>query len=63
MNATSDYGFDLGVECAWPDGWDPGREVDWPPNLRTPAAAEVTQTLLARLAGGFAVIVPPLPTP
>ncbi len=63
MPATDDYGFELGVECAWPAGWDPGRKrpAEQPPAEAASEPAGLLRQLLERLADGGRLTIPALP--
>lgn len=68
MDGIDDYGFELGVECAWPAGWDPGRTGTRETPARAPAepageAARSLRELLDCLAGDGRLAVLGLPRP
>lgn len=68
MSCVPDYGFELGVEGAWPAGWDPGRSLAAPaaPVPAPQEAGVLVRLLLARLAGdglGRAALLPPVIAP
>ena len=63
MPAIDDYGFELGVECAWPNGWNPGREApaDQAPAEAASEPAGLLRQLLERLADGGRLTIPAPP--
>ncbi|MBL8487311.1 MAG: hypothetical protein JNK22_09515 [Rhodocyclaceae bacterium] len=66
MSCVPDYGFELGVEGAWPAGWDPGRSAPGPAAPAPQEARVLVRLLLARLAGdglGRAALLPPVIAP
>ncbi|MBL8490677.1 MAG: hypothetical protein JNM82_07860 [Rhodocyclaceae bacterium] len=68
MEGIDDYGWELGVECAWPAGWGPGRTGSRESPARAVAgpagdAARSLREFLARLAGDGRFAALGLPRP